>query len=138
MHRDYEGVLGEPVAQAKCHLPPNVAYTVVKYHEKTHVVSFVLSPDFDTNPEPVVGDTWSVAQDGSTRFHAQARDPWIYHHKWLMVADDYQGFDVDASKARSAWWLTLPEIDRSRIGTSSYWKRVLQRYAGTTDAGVTS
>jgi len=32
-------------------------------------------------------------------------DPLIYHDKWLFVADDYAGFDVAASKRRSAAWL---------------------------------
>jgi hypothetical protein len=48
-------------------------------------------------------------------------DPYIYHHKWLFVADDYDGFDVEESKARSDAWLALPEVDKSRIGRACYW-----------------
>jgi len=49
-------------------------------------------------------------------------DPDIYHHKWLFVADDYQGFDVVASKTRSEQWIALGDVDRSRIGRKSYWE----------------
>jgi len=52
----------------------------------------------------------------------QSSDPYIYHHKWLFVADDYGGFDVDESKRRSLAWMSLPDIDKSRIGRKSYWE----------------
>lgn len=58
--------------------------------------------------------------------HVQRRttpaDPYIYHHKWLFVADDYRGFDVAESKARSEQWIALGDVDRSRIGRKSYWE----------------
>ena len=38
-------------------------------------------------------------------------DPYIYHHKWLFVADDYDGFDVEESKARSGAWLCQTSIN---------------------------
>jgi len=40
----------------------------------------------------------------------------------LFVDDDYQGFDVEASKERSRQWIALGDVDRSRIGKASYWK----------------
>jgi len=51
------------------------------------------------------------------------RIPQIYHHKWLFVKDDYQGFDVDKSKERSAEWLQVSDrINMSKIGTLNYWE----------------
>ena len=55
-------------------------------------------------------------------------DPFIYHHKWLFVKDDYDGFDVEESKTRSRAWMALTDIDRTRIGKKSYWEgTVVQR-----------
>ncbi|MCU0720689.1 MAG: hypothetical protein MUC83_13355 [Pirellula sp.] len=38
------------------------------------------------------------------------------------MADDYPGFDVAESKARSIRWIDLGDVDRSRIGRKSYWE----------------
>jgi hypothetical protein len=128
VHRDYEGVLGEPVRAAKARLPGGFDYTVVKYNRRTGAVSFIHSPDFDTALEPVVGEIWTIAADGTARHRPALPDPYVYHHKWLFVADDYGGFDVEASKARSRQWLSLPDVDRSRIGRRNYWlERVVPR-----------
>ena len=35
--------------------------------------------------------------------------------------DDYPGFQVHESKARSQLWISLGDVDRSRIGRASYW-----------------
>lgn len=121
VHRQYQHLLGQAVAAAAARLPPGFDYTVVKLQRRTGVVSFIHSPDFDTAPEPTVGEIFTVHPDGKVRMQRQPSDPYIYHHKWLFVADDYPGFDVEASKARSQAWLSLPDVDRSRIGRRSYW-----------------
>jgi hypothetical protein len=101
---------------------------VVKLDTRTGSVSFIACPDFDTAEEPTVGAVMTVRHDGTTRSRSQLADPHIYHHKWLFVDDDYAGFDVEASKVRSAVWLALDNVDKSRIGTKSYWeKRVVPR-----------
>ena len=85
-------------------------------------ISLIKSPDFDSADEPISGDSLIVRNDGSTRINPQhSSDPNIYHHKWLMVGDDYAGFDVEQSKARSSKWINLP-IDKAKIGKLSYWK----------------
>jgi|LSQX01.2.fsa_nt_gb hypothetical protein len=128
VHRQYEGVLGQRVLEAKAHLPEGFEYTVVKLSERTGIVSFIVSRDFDTNPEPTVCDSISVTPDGTICRRMQRPDPWIYHHKWLFVADDYRGFDVEESKRRSLAWMSLEDVDRHRIGRRSYWAHhVLKR-----------
>lgn len=130
VHRQYEDRLGLPVVEAKAHLPADFDYQVVKYNQRTGAVSFVQSADFDTVPEPTVGDILIVSPDGQLRHRRQASDPEIYHHKWLFVADDYDGFDVEASKQRSLTWLSLEDVDRSRIGKKSYWQQhVVPRFS---------
>lgn len=121
IHRVYVSLLPEPVKIASKHLPTDFDYTVVKYVEKESCVSFVLSPDFDSAHEPIVGDILRFDAKGSMQLFRQQADPYIYHHKWLFVMDDYRGFDVNKSKSRSITWLGLAGIDMQRIGRKNYW-----------------
>lgn len=121
VHREYGDRLGKVVEEAALRIEDDFNYVVVKYDTRTGAVSFITSPDFDTSDEPTVGDVVTVSTDGTARRRSQRADPQIYHHKWLFVADDYTGFDVAASKRRSATWLPLDDVDKSRIGTRSYW-----------------
>ena len=129
VHKQYESLLPEAVQKAKLFLPPEFSYTVVKFQMSDQTVSFIQSTDFDSADEPIVGDLYTIKADGSKSFRRKLADPWIYHHKWLFVADDYKGFDVEASKARSRQWLRLPEIDFTRIGKRSFWtEQVVARF----------
>ena len=52
----------------------------------------------------------------------------IYHHKWMMVSDDYHGFNVDEAKKRSEKIeevIKKYSIDKKRIGYKTYWKEVV-------------
>lgn len=121
VHRMYEGHLPPPVRNAAKHLQADFDYTVVKFVEKDLCVSFVLCPDFDSADEPAVGDIVRIDANGTKQFFRQQADPFIYHHKWLFVMDDYGGFDVEKSKSRSISWLGLDGIDMKRIGRRSFW-----------------
>jgi len=123
VHRVYEHLLPEAVIQsAKARLPTTFTYDVVKYRAATKAVSFIRCPEFDTSPEPSVGESVIVKRDGTIRTRRPPPDPEIYHHKWLFVADDYCGFDVEQSKRRSHAINQLHGIDRYRIGRKSYWE----------------
>ena len=122
VHRDYEGVFGLEVAEARRRLPSEFEYNVVKLSLANSTVSFIQVTDFDAAPEPTVGSITVVKQDGSCRHMKPPNDPYIYHHKWLFVTDDYDGFDVEESKRRSLAWMSLPDVDKSRIGRRSYWE----------------
>lgn len=123
VHRQYEELLGATVEWAKRHLPEHFDYTVVKLNQRTDAVSFIHCPGFDAEHEPVIAAIVVVSADGTAQRRTTPTDPYIYHHKWLFVADDYEGFDVEASKARSQRWIDLPGVDRSRIGRRSYWEQ---------------
>ncbi len=131
VHKQYESLLPEAVQIAKSVIPPEFSYTVVKFQMSDETVSFIQSSDFDSANEPTVGDLYTVKSDGSATFRRKLADPWIYHHKWLFVAEDYAGFEVEASKARSRQWLALADIDSHRIGKHSYWEEhVVPRLGG--------
>jgi len=127
VHKDYvqiiENLYEIDVSRYAKSLPKDFQYTIVKFNPATCDVSFIFSPDWDTSAhESIVGDGYLVREDGTTRLNRQHKDPWIYHHKWMFVADDYAGFDVERSKQRSKQWTSLPNINKSKIGKLSYWK----------------
>lgn len=123
VHRQYESVLGEAVASAKATLPSGFDYTVIKHNEVNGNVSFIHCPNFDTADEPSTGDYAVVRSDGTIKLHSALADPYIYHHKWLFVTEDYQGFDVAQSQERSASWMSLDNVDKALIGRASYWNK---------------
>jgi hypothetical protein len=123
VHKQYESLLPESVQKAKLFLPPEFSYTVVKFQMSDQTASFIQSTDFDSADEPTVGDRYTIKAEGSASFRRQLNDPWIYHHKWLFVADDYNGFNAEASKTHSRQWLRLPDIDFTRIGKKSFWEQ---------------
>jgi len=125
LHRSYERLVGPDLRRAKRVLPPEFLYDVVKWRPDTGAISFVSCPGFDSEPEPVAGDVF-VVTNGQGRLVKAPGDPWVYHHKWLFVADDYAGFDTASSRRRSESWAGRG-IDRSRIGRRSQWAAVKRR-----------
>lgn len=73
--------------------------TCVCYHPKTGMYTFSYSRDFDKSDEPTVGKIINI--DPETLRYNDKYVSKIWHHKWCWVADDYKGFDVDASFKRS-------------------------------------
>ena len=122
LHRNYEDRLGDVVVVAKDKLPDGFDYQIVKYNYRAKAISFIQCTDFDMTPEPTVGDIVTVNASGNVRRRRQPRDPEIYHHKWLFVAEDYEGFDIEASRQRSLATMLLNGVDRKRIGRKSYWE----------------
>ncbi len=121
------------VAAAKKYIPEDFGdYQVIKVSRKDEGVSFIKSPDFDTAPEPQVGDSVRVVGDQVTFRTAPTENYQIYHHKWQMVADDYAGFDVQEAMERSRQWETRAleqgvKIDRNRIGYINAWNELMEK-----------
>jgi len=107
-------------------LPTSFAdYAIVKVNPKDRSVSFIKSPDWDTENEPTVGDSIKISDDDMSFKRGTGQ---IYHHKWQFVKNDYDGFDVEASKERSKLYSKqLTRQDLSRIGYRTYWNTVLDR-----------
>jgi len=122
VHAKYmNDVIPDDLLQRGLTMANNFPFTILKFNPKTGYISFIESPDFNSSPEPIVGRSLLVKPDSdSSKIINPPADPWIYHHKWLMVKDDYSGFNVEESKNRSRKWMSL-KPDTSRIGKLSYW-----------------
>ena len=58
----------------------------------------------------------------------------IYHHRWVFVQDDYEGFDVKKDKQWSALWSKVPRLNHLKYGTLENWTtitrpRILNHYS---------
>ena len=88
------------------------------------VIRFDSCIGFDLQREPTVG--WMMFVDteiGSVSFKYNQQ---CYHHKWLWVNPNYQGFDVQASYEWSKRWLDkLPEV---ASGYKHKWNEQLKKY----------
>jgi hypothetical protein len=134
VHRDYahlhcpQSTLRLALGHAAYLYPVVTSYTTVRLAPGE--IAFQFSPDFNSAPEPRVGWTISVREDGTVRRTDGGADPMIWHHKWQWVGDDYRGFSVAASKRRSQLW--KPHVrtnELSKIGRRSYWERIKHRWS---------
>ena len=123
VHRLYESLLPKRVAEAAQLLPKGFDYVVVKFNLKDQRTSFICCPDFDTADEPTIGDSIIVYPDNTLKHIKKHADPWIYHHKWLFVKDDYPGFNLLHSIDRSQKIMSIAGLDTRRIGKQSFWKK---------------
>ena len=109
----------------------NFNFAIIRYNKKENNISFIECENFDTSDEPIVGD--SIKFDLNTKKITktkQPNNPLIYHHKWMFVADDYTGFNVEESKKRSIQWKSVLGVNKeisSKIGRLNFWKEWLKK-----------
>lgn len=127
IHKSAKNTLPFPeqllVTETTHYLPEGFNYEILKINNKEKTVSYIDSPDWNESPEPIIGDSVKITRQGNvSRTKGRTKNKQIYHHKWAMVEDSYQGFDVEESKARSEEWENagIP-FDRKKIGNSIYW-----------------
>lgn len=103
-------------------------YNCMMYDKKEHVVRFDEAPDFDTAREPITGKNMKVYPNGKVVYSdgSESQERQIWHHKWMWVADDYQGFDVEESKDWSRKWLKANAYQGKAPGFLSQWKERLK------------
>lgn len=96
-------------------------------------------PGFDTQREPVVGEymwVYPVAFDNPNpgpygREHcpqevfSRNHSSGIWHHKWMWVLDNYDGFDVQSAFEWSRLWLS--RVEGPAKGTQKTWKLQLEK-----------
>jgi len=132
VHRDYESLVvpARELARAKEIAGSRISgYTCVRYNKRSKSIAFQFSPNFDTADEPIVGDTILVKADGNITVTPMGIDPMVWHHKWMWVGSDYEGFDVVASKKRSEQWKAyVRKSDLPKIGRKSYWDKIRKEW----------
>lgn len=114
--------------QAHKILDKSFHYEILKINVPNNEVSFIHSPNWNESDEPFVGDSYKVSLNNENATFRKARkgNPQIYHHKWMFVKDDYEGFSVEKSKKRSKQWSELDiEINKKKIGNWEYWSSVV-------------
>lgn len=90
-------------SEAEQMLPNDFQFNCVMVDwKKPHVIRFDEAPDFDTAREPHPGDFIEVNLD--TKEIRKGYSNMIWHHKWMWVDDDYDGFDVNESYEWSKRW----------------------------------
>jgi hypothetical protein len=124
IHKNYENLIPN-IEKYKELLPGELGndfvYTIVKYNFKDNSVSFIKSTNFDTADEPIVDDSYKVNLDGNVKYRPKPKRDQIYHHKWMFVKPDYEGFDYQKSQLRSMNWFKNYEYDSKIIGYKDYW-----------------
>jgi hypothetical protein len=104
-----------------------VGYVGIKWNKKNDYLTFQWSPDFNHSHEPKVGKCVLVKPSGGMVVREPSADPMVWHHKWLWVGDDYEGFDVEASKRRSKLYEDkLTARQKYRMGRLSRWRQILK------------
>ena len=101
-------------------------YEVVKVFTDGSV-SFVKSSNWNTADEPFAEDSMKITPGKPPKVtKGRKTNKQIYHKKWEMVKDDYDGFDVEESKARAEQWENSGlDLDKNQIGNYDYWKENL-------------
>lgn len=105
-------------------LSPNLFNTLCYDFKKPYIVRFDVCEGFCTEREPVVGQMVFVNTETGeiwNKYNSQ-----IFHHKWLWVPIDYEGFNVKESYEWSKHWLSkLPE---KASGYPHKWEEQLKKY----------
>ncbi|MCQ2316332.1 MAG: DNA cytosine methyltransferase [Bacteroidales bacterium] len=108
-----------------------------------NIYRFDESPDFDTAREPIPGRQVTVdLNKGSITRDRYSSDIW--HHKWLWVENDYQGFDVDEAWNWSKTYLStirpvMPSehsFSNNKATDADYAKKGSFAQRGIADAGI--
>lgn len=98
--------------------------TVCYDFKQPNIVRFDTCPGFNSHEEPMVGRMFFV--DINIGIVTDKYNNQIYHHKWLWVTEDYEGFDVQESYEWSKLWLSkLPEM---ASGRPYLWEEQLKKY----------
>jgi len=108
-------------------------WEILKYDSRKRTFTFIGCPCFDYHFEPAITYTltYNFHTDKVTERHYQdgtipAKNPPIYHHKWLMVSDDYSRFSVEQVKMRSILIeqvIKKYHINKSKIGFLNFWQK---------------
>lgn len=103
---------------------PSIFSTLCYDLKKPYIVRFDICDGFLTEREPVIGRMVFVDTESGKVWNKYSTQ--IYHHKWLWVPEEFDGFDVQESYEWSKYWLSkLPEV---ASGYPHKWEKQLKKY----------
>ena len=123
IHRDYINLAFPELTEFLAHFN-HIKYNIVKLRKNRSEIFLVDCVDFDYADEPTVGTVTRINMKTGEIISTQKIDYLVYHHKWLWVADDYEGFDVQEAKERSERILKA-RLDSHPIGHIKYWQQMI-------------
>jgi hypothetical protein len=98
MHINYIQLLPweAQVARDRAQMELDRKIKCVSYCPKMNSYTFATSADFDCSYEPTVGDmiTIQITEKDQLLVGDLKWSDSIWHHKWMWVGDDYDGFDI--------------------------------------------
>ena len=110
LHKDYmHDIIPEDILNHALELLDrywsDLYFNTIKWSPAKNTITFQECPDFDSAREPKVGDYVIINYDtdGMKKGHSD----YIFHHKWLWVKNDYDGFNVADSWNWSKTWLSV-------------------------------
>ena len=130
-HKDYlEDIVPQDILDKSLDLLDeywsDLYYNTVKWSPNKGTITFQECPDFDTAREPIVGD-YVIVDYENGRPPKKGHSDYIFHHKWLFVKNDYDGFDVGESWRWSKKWLSTLTEPSDGNGMQR-WQAQLQRF----------
>lgn len=101
-------------------------FVVIKVNTENGNISLIDSETWDTINEPIVGDSYCFAADGTYKVIRGGTK--VYHNRWQFVSDNYIGFDIEEAKKRTETWNKIPNIKKlkSKIGNVTFWHNLLK------------
>lgn len=109
----------------------NLPFEVIKLDVKTGHFSLINSVGWNELYEPLVGNSRLFDEEGYPIKTIKGGKQ-VYHRKHLFVADDYTGFSIEKSKARTELIESLPEAKEPKfkmmIGSLEFWNFFRERH----------
>ena len=131
VHKSNLSELGEEnvkIVEERKKLIGDFAYDVIKFDMDTENVTFIECEEFDKIHEPMVGKQYLTKKDGEKKLMPSKGQ--VYHKKYMFVAPNYTGFDIEAEKNRAEKYDELLKMHedkkiKNKIGYRKKWDEVL-------------
>ncbi|MBD3883276.1 DNA phosphorothioation-associated putative methyltransferase [Phormidium tenue FACHB-886] len=104
--------------------------TLVKFNLEKPSISYLLYPEFDSDPHPALQSSIQVnlqSREVNYRDYSEAGNPFILHRKETFVATDYPHYQQFAALTRQEEALGLLDNPRA-IGTRLAWEKRLAQF----------
>ena len=116
--------------QAKKLIAPTDIYTLIKFSTDQLKISYLLYPNFDSDPHPALTSSKLVnleTQQISERNYCSSKNPPILHRKETFITPDYPLYALFAHLTQMEEALGLLKHSQ-HIGTHQGWQKCLNEY----------